>query len=397
MSDFTSPFVRTGRDVVIVDSLRTAIGRAHPEKGAFRDTHPCTLLARCFEDLIARTGIDAGLVEDVIVGCPQPYGVQSRNIGRNAWLQAGFPVEVPATTIDRRCGSAQSAVAYAAGMIASGMHEIVIAAGVEHMGRVPLNAPMTIAETFGEPITDELRERFDFVPQGISAEMIAEQWSIPREEMDRLAVTSHQLAAAAGAAGRFDEEIIPIETPHGVVDVDQGVRPDSNLEALAKLRTPFKEGGRLTAGTSSQISDGAGAILMMSGAKAREVGLQPRARILDQVTVGVDPVIMLTGPIPATRKLLARTGMTMTDIDLCEVNEAFASVVLAWQRELDADMDRVNVNGGAIALGHPVGMTGARLVGTVVNELERRDQEIGLVTMCCGGGLGTGHLLQRLA
>ena len=396
MSTYSSPFVESGQDVVVVDWLRTAIGRAHPEKGVFRDMHPSTLLARCFEDLIVRTGIDAGLVEDVIVGCPQPFGVQGRNIARNAWLQAGFPVEVPATTIDRRCGSAQSAIAYASGLIASGMHEIVIAAGVEHMGKVPLSAPVKIAEFFGDPWTQELRDRFDFVPQGISAELIAEQWDISRAEMDELAVTSHQLASKADESGRLAEEIIGIDTPDGVVTHDQGIRPDTNLEALSALRTPFRDDGRLTAASSSQISDGAGAMLLMSARKARELGLRGRARILDQVTVGVDPILMLTGPIPATRKLLQRSGMTMADIDVSEVNEAFASVVLAWQRELDADMSTVNVNGGAIALGHPVGMTGARLVGTIVNELEHRDKEIGLVTMCCGGGLGTGHLIQRL-
>jgi acetyl-CoA acyltransferase len=330
----TSPFVRAGREVVIVDALRTAIGRAHPEKGAFRDTHPSTLLARCFEQLLQRTGIDPGEVEDVIVGCPQPFGEQSRNIARNAWLQAGFPVEVPATTIDRRCGSAQSAVAYAAGLIASGMHDIVIAAGVEHMGHVPLDAPLKIAEFYGDPWTEELRERFEFVPQGISAELIAERWSISREEMDQLAVKSHELAAAAAAAGRFDNEIIPIDTPYGRVEHDQGIRPGTDLQTLAKLKTPFRENGRLTAATSSQLSDGAGAVMLLSGSKARELGLTPRAKIIDQVTVGVDPIIMLTGPIPATHKLLQRTGMSMGDIDLFEVNEAFASVVLAWQREL---------------------------------------------------------------
>ena len=396
MRPYSSPFVEAGHDVVIVEWLRTAIGRAHPDKGVFRDTHPSTLLARCFTELIARTGVDAGLVEDVIVGCPQPFGVQSRNIARNAWLQAGFPVGVPATTIDRRCGSAQSAIAYAGGLIASGMHEIVIAAGVEHMGKVPLSAPVAISEIFGDPWTEELRDRFDFVPQGISAELIAEQWDISRDEMDELAVDSHRLAAAADQSGRLAQEIIAIDTPHGTVTHDQGIRPDTNLETLRALPTPFREDGRLTAASSSQISDGAGAMLMMSARKARELGLRGRARILDQVTVGVDPIMMLTGPIPATHKLLGRTGLTMSDIDLSEVNEAFASVVLAWQRELKADMATVNVNGGAIALGHPVGMTGARLLGTLIYELERRDKELGLVTMCCGGGLGTGHLIQRL-
>jgi acetyl-CoA acetyltransferase family protein len=390
-----SPFTESGRGVVIVEAVRTPIGRSHPEKGAFRDTHPNALLARCFEELVARTGIDPAEVEDVITGCTAPFGEQSRNIARNAWLQAGFPVEVPAITVDRRCGSAQSAVAYGAALVASGTHELVIASGVEHMHHVPMASPLKIAELYGTPWPQELLDRFDFVNQGISAEMIADRWEISREEMDELAVTSHQRATEAVEGGRFDREIVPVQTPHGVVDRDQGIRPDTNLETLGQLKTPFREGGKVTAGTSSQISDGASAVLLASAAKARELGLAGRARIVDQVTVGVDPIIMLTGPIPATRKLLHRTGMAMQDIDLVEINEAFASVVLAWQRELDADMDRVNVNGGAMALGHPVGMTGARLVTTILHELERRDAEVGLVTMCCGGGLGTGTIVQR--
>jgi acetyl-CoA acetyltransferase family protein len=390
-----SPFTEASREAVIVEAVRTPIGRSHPEKGAFRDTHPNTLLARCFEDLVARTGIDPVEVEDVIAGCTAPFGEQSRNIARNAWLQAGYPVEVPAITIDRRCGSAQSAVAYGAALVASGTHELVIASGVEHMGHIPINSPLKVAELYGSPWPPELLERFDFVGQGESAELIADRWDISREEMDQLAVTSHQRAAAATEAGHFEREIVAVETPHGVVDRDQGIRPGTNLEVLGQLKTPFREDGKVTAGTSSQISDGASAVLLASAAKARELGLAARARIVDQVTVGVDPIIMLTGPIPATRKLLHRTDLRMADIDLVEVNEAFGSVVKAWERELDADMDRVNVNGGAIALGHPVGMTGARLVTTILHELERRDAEVGLVTMCCGGGLGTGTILQR--
>jgi acetyl-CoA acetyltransferase family protein len=390
-----SPFTEAAREAVIVEAVRTPIGRSHPEKGAFRDTHPNTLLARCFEELVARTGIDPAEVEDVIAGCTAPFGEQSRNIARNAWLQAGYPVEVPAITIDRRCGSAQSAVAYGAALVASGTHELVIASGVEHMGHIPINSPLKVAELYGSPWPPELLERFDFVGQGESAELIADRWDISRDEMDQLAVTSHQRAAAATEAGHFEREIVPIETPHGVVDRDQGIRPGTNLEVLAQLKTPFREDGKVTAGTASQISDGASAVLLASAAKARELGLAARARIVDQVTVGVDPIIMLTGPIPATRKLLHRTDLRMADIDLVEVNEAFGSVVKAWERELDADMDRVNVNGGAIALGHPVGMTGARLVTTILHELERRDAEVGLVTMCCGGGLGTGTILQR--
>jgi acetyl-CoA acyltransferase len=392
----SSPFLDAGRDAVIVEAVRTPIGRAHPEKGAFRDTHPNTLLAACLTALVERTGIDPADVEDVIAGCTAPFGEQSRNIARNAWLQAGYPVDVPAITIDRRCGSAQSAVSYGAALIASGSHELVIAAGVEHMHHVPINSPLKIVELYGDPWPQELLDRFQFIPQGLSAERIAEQWEISRREMDQLAVTSNARAAAATEEGRFEREIVPIETPHGVVETDQGIRAETNLESLAQLKTPFKPDGRITAGTSSQLSDGAAAVLLASRPAAERLGLRPRARIVDQVTVGVDPLIMLTGPIPATRKLLGRTGLGIDDVDLIEVNEAFASVVLAWQRELAPDMDRVNVNGGAMALGHPVGSTGARLVTTILHELERSEGELGLVTMCCGGGLGTGTILERL-
>ena len=350
----------------------------------------------CLKALIDRTGIDPGEVEDVIAGCTAPFGEQSRNIARNAWLQAGYPPEVPAITIDRRCGSAQSAIAYGASLIASGMHDVVIAAGVEHMQHVPINSPVKIMELYGDPWPDELKALYDLVPQGISAEMIAERWDVSREAMDELAVRSHARAHAATQEGRFAKEIVPIDTPHGTVSEDQGIRPGTTVETLAGLKTPFKADGRVTAGTSSQLSDGASAVLLCSRAAAERLGLTPRARIVDQVSVGVDPVIMLTGPIPATRKLLSRTGLGIGDLDLIECNEAFASVVCAWQKELEPDMDRVNVNGGAMALGHPVGSTGARLVTSILHELERRDEELGLVTMCCGGGLGTGHVLQRV-
>ena len=396
MSDLNSPFRAHGRDVLIVDAVRTPIGRAHHEKGVYRDTHPNILLAECYRALIARTGIDPGEVEDVIAGCTAPFGEQSRNIARNAWLQAGYPVEVPAITIDRRCGSGQSAVAYASALVASGTHDLVIAAGVEHMQHVPINSPLKVIELFGSPWPQELLDRFDFVPQGISAEMIAERWEIPRAEMDQLAVESHHRADVATHEGRFDSEIVPIDTPHGRVAADQGIRPSTNLEDLAALKTPFKPDGRITAATSSQLSDGAAAVLLASPDAVERFGLRPRVRVVDQTTVGVDPIIMLTGPIPATRKLLERTGMTIDDLDLIEVNEAFASVVLAWQREFGPDMDRVNVNGGAMALGHPVGSTGARLFATIVAEMERRDAETGLVTMCCGGGLGTGAVIERV-
>ena len=396
MSDVNSPFRAHGRDVLIIDAVRTPIGRAHHEKGVYRDTHPNTLLAECYRALVARTGIDPGEVEDVIAGCTAPFGEQSRNIARNAWLQAGYPVQVPAITIDRRCGSGQSAVAYASALVASGTHDLVIAAGVEHMQHVPINSPLKVIELFGSPWPQELLDRFDFVPQGISAEMIAARWEIPRAEMDQLAVESHHRADVATHEGRFDSEIVPIDTPHGRVAADQGIRPSTNLEDLAALKTPFKPDGRITAATSSQLSDGAAAVLLASPDAVERFGLRPRVRVVDQTTVGVDPIIMLTGPIPATRKLLERTGMTIDDLDLIEVNEAFASVVLAWQREFGPDMDRVNVNGGAMALGHPVGSTGARLFATIVAEMERRDAETGLVTMCCGGGLGTGAVIERV-
>jgi acetyl-CoA acyltransferase len=393
-----SPFLQSGREALVVEAVRTPIGRAHPEKGAYRDTHPNTLLMECLRALVDRTGIDPADVEDVIAGCTAPFGEQSRNIARNAWLQAGYPVEVPAITIDRRCGSAQSAIAYASALVASGTHDLVIAGGVEHMHHVPINSPLKVQELFGSPWPQELLDRFEFVPQGESAELIADRWAIGREEMDALAVESHHRADVATRGGRFASEIVPITTEHGVISSDQGIRPQTNLEDLAGLKTPFRRDGRgrITAATSSQLSDGAAAVLIASPAAVERYGLKPRVRIVDQVTVGVDPIIMLTGPIPATRKLLDRTGMSIGDFDLMEVNEAFASVVLAWQRELEPDMDRVNVNGGAMALGHPVGSTGARLFATIIAEMERRDVSTGLVTMCCGGGLGTGAVIERV-
>jgi acetyl-CoA acetyltransferase family protein len=286
----------------------------------------------------------------------------------------------------------------AASLVASGTHDVVIAGGVEHMGHVPIDSPVTIAGLYGDPWPAELRDQYAFVPQGESAELIADRWQISRAEMDEFAVRSHQLAAAALAAGRFGAEMIPMELDGQVRRGDQGIRPGTDREKLARLSPAFrKEGGRITAGTSSPLSDGAAGVLLASRDAVRQHGLRPRARILDQTTVGVDPIVMLTGPIPATRKLLDRTGLGIGDIDLIEVNEAFASVVLAWERELKPDMDRVNVNGGAIALGHPVGASGSRLFGTLLAEMERRDAELGLVTMCCGGGLGTATLIQRLA
>jgi acetyl-CoA acyltransferase len=386
-----------GREVVIVEAVRTPVGRGHEEKGYYKDVHASTLLARTYAELVARAGIDPAEVEDVVAGCVQQFGEQGINIARNAWLEAGLPIETPATTVDRQCGSAQQAVNFAAALVASGVHDVAIGGGVEHMGHISFADSASVMQEHGFAFSPELMERYNLVPQGISAEMIAEQWEIPRSELDEFGLRSQQLAARATEEGRFEREIFPFQVNGDTYTTDQGIRPDTTLEKLAALKPAFKEDGTITAGNSSQISDGAAAVLMMTREKADELGLKPRARIVDQTTVGVDPVIMLTGPIPATRKILERNGMTINDVDLIEVNEAFASVVAAWRRELDPDMDRVNVNGGAIALGHPLGSSGARLVTTLLHEMERSDKQLGLVTMCCGGGLGTGTLFERLA
>ncbi len=385
-----------GREVVIVEAVRTPIGRGHEEKGYYKDIHPSNLLAKAYSELFERSGIDPAETGDVIAGCAQQFGEQGVNIGRNAWLEAGLPIETPATTIDRQCGSAQQAVNFAAALIASEVHDVVVGGGVEHMGHISFADGYSVMQEHGAPFSDELMARYNLVPQGISAEMIADKWEIPRSELDEIGLRSHQLAAKATEEGRFEREIVPFSVNGDTYATDQGIRPDTSLEKLSQLKPAFKEDGKITAGNSSQVSDGAAAVLLMTREKADALGLKPRARIYDQTTVGVDPVIMLTGPIPATKKLLERNGMAMDDVDLVEINEAFASVVAAWRRELDPDMDRVNVNGGAIALGHPLGSTGARLITTLLHEMERSDKEMGLVTMCCGGGLGTGTLIQRI-
>jgi acetyl-CoA acyltransferase len=385
-----------GREVVIVEAARTPIGRGHEEKGYYKDVHPSTLLAKNLKDVVDRAGIDPAEVEDVVTGCVQQFGEQALNIGRNAWLEAGLPIETPATTIDRQCGSAQQAVNFAAALVASGVHDAAIGGGVEHMGHISFADSMSVQQEHGFAFSPALLEHYQLVPQGISAEMIADKWEIPRSELDEIGLRSHQLAAKATEEGRFERETIPFSVNGDTYVTDQGIRPDTSLEKLSQLKPAFKEDGKITAGNSSQISDGAAAVLLMTREKADELGLKPRARVLDQTTVGVDPVIMLTGPIPATKKLLERNGMQIDDIDLIEINEAFASVVAAWRRELEPDMDRVNVNGGAIALGHPLGSTGARLITTLLHEMERSDRELGLVPMCCGGGLGTGTIIQRV-
>jgi acetyl-CoA acetyltransferase family protein len=318
------------------------------------------------------------------------------NPARHAWLQAGLPAETPATTVDCRCGSGQQAFNIAVAQIASGMHDIVIAGGIEHMGHIPLGVGWRHVEELGTPWPPELLERYEFVSQGVAAEMLADRWNLPREDLDEFALRSQDLAARATDAGWFDDEIIPIETPDGLVRHDQGIRRGTTLNKLASLRPVFKEDGKMTAGNSSQIADGAAALLVMSSKKAAELGLTARVRVLDQAIVGVDPVLMLTGPIDVTKRLLERNRMTIGDINLFEVNEAFAPVVAAWSHEVGAEIEKTNINGGAIALGHPLGATGARLLTTLVHALERVDESVGLVAMCCGGGLGTGTLVERV-
>jgi acetyl-CoA acetyltransferase family protein len=385
-----------GREAVIVEATRTPIGRGNLEKGIYRDEHPVAMLGSVYESLLARAGIDPALVDDVVAGVGQPYGMQSSNVARNAWLHAGLPYTTAATTTDRACGSSQQATHVAALSVAAGAADLVIGSGVEHMGRIPFAAGVRIKEEWGTPWTPQLREHHAVVGQGEAAERIVDKYGISRQEMDDFSARSHRLAAQATDEGRFDREITPVTTAHGTVRVDQGIRPGTTSEALAGLQPAFRPQGRITAGSSSQVSDGAAAVLVADRERAEGWGLRPRARVLDAITVGCDPVLMLEGPIPATQAVLERNGMTIDDIDLFEVNEAFAPIVLAWERVLAPDPERVNVNGGAIALGHPLGATGARLVTTLLHELERADKEIGLVTMCCGGGFGTATLIQRL-
>jgi acetyl-CoA acetyltransferase family protein len=385
-----------GREVVIVEAVRTPIGRGDPERGYYRDLHPNHLLGTCYAEVLRRARVDPAEVEDVIAGAVAQFGEQGSNIARNAWLEQGLPIETAAATVDRQCGSAQQAINLAAALIATGVHDVMIGAGVEHMGHLPFAATARTQEEFGSPFTPELLARHDLVGQGLGAELIAAEWAISRSELDAFALRSHRLAHHATLDGRFDREIVPVVVDGRPLRIDQGIRPNASLDALAALKPAFRADGRITAGNASQISDGAAAVLLMSTDAASRLGVRGRARIVDQTTVGCDPVKMLEGPIPATARILRRQGIGVDDIDRFEVNEAFAPVVLAWARVHEPDFDRVNVNGGAIALGHPLGSTGARLITTLLHELERADAELGLVTMCCGGGLGTATLIQRI-
>jgi acetyl-CoA acetyltransferase family protein len=381
---------------VIVAAVRTPIGKRN---GQLKDTHPTELAAAMLNEVVRRAGIEPNQVDDIIMGCVSMVGDQALNIGRNSALLAGFPPEVPATTVDRQCGSSQQAVHFAASLIDSGAAEIVIAAGIESMTRVPMGS--TRANGPGYPFTEALQDRYPIVQMGLSAEMIAAKWGLSRQALDEYSLRSHQLAAQAMSKGYFRREILPLQVNLDgqtiTMDNDEGIRPDSSLEKLATLKTPFKEGGVITAGNASQISDGAAALLLMSADRAAQLGLKPRARIVAQVAVGDDPVLALTAPIPATRRILAKTGLKLEEIDLIEINEAFASVVLAWAHEIQPDMSRVNVNGGAIALGHPLGASGARLMTTLLHELERRQARYALQTMCCFGGLGLATMIERVS
>ena len=383
------------REVVVVDAVRTPVGRG-TAAGAFAALHPTDLLGRALVALVERTGIDASAVDGVVAGCVYQIAQQATGIARNAWLAKGLPVETPATTVDVRCGSGQEAFNIAAAQIAAGVRDIVVAAGVEHMGRVGFPVNEGAQNQWGRGQTPELLDRYALVSQGLSAELIADRWEISRAEMDELSLISHRRAQHATESGAFTREIVPVETPDGLITEDQGIRPDTSAERLASLQPAFRSDGRVTAGNASQISDGAAALLLCTAETASALGLRARARVVDQVLIGVDPVTMLTGPIPATRKILKRNGLAIGDLDIIEINEAFASVVLAWGRELAPDFTRVNPRGGAISLGHPLGASGTRLLATLLHELEDLDGELGLVTMCCAGGLGTATLLQRL-
>jgi acetyl-CoA acetyltransferase family protein len=394
------------REAVIVDAVRTPLGRGK-ETGSLHGWHPVDLAAEALRALAGRTGIDLAEVEDVIMGCVSQVGEQSINVGRNAALAAGFPESVCGTSVDRQCGSSQQALHFAAQGVMAGAYDMVIAAGVESMSRVPMGVSASVC---GAPFGPHMIQRYadenlygvgGLVPQGISAEIIARKWGFSRRELDELSLASHQKAAAATRNGWFDNEIIPLEIKHGdgskeTIKTDEGIRADSTIEKLGGLKPAFRDDGVITAGNSSQITDGAAAVLVMDAQKAKDMGLRARARFHSFALGGVDPVIMLTGVLPATKKILERSKLAMKDFDAIEVNEAFAPVVLAWGREFDADMSKVNQHGGAIALGHPLGCSGARLMTTLLNTLERTGGRYGLQTMCEGGGMANATVIERL-
>jgi acetyl-CoA acyltransferase len=393
---------------VIVDAVRTAGGKRN---GKLSGWHPVDLASETLNALVERNQIDPAVIEDVIMGCVMQAGAQSVNVARNAVLAAGWPEDVPGTTVDRQCGSGQQAAHFAAQAVIAGAHDVVVAGGVEVMSQVPMGASVGDGR-FGLPFGPRMNQRYrdvgGLVPQGISAELIADKWGLSREDLDAFGAESQQRAARARDEGRFDNEIVAVRSIHRdketgnitesdeLVRADEGIRPDTTPESLANLKPAFKPDGKVTAGNSSQITDGASAALIMSEEKAAELGLTPRARFHSFALAGADPVMMLTAPIPATQRVLDKGGLTLADIDLVEINEAFASVVLAWQRETGADMSKVNVNGGAIALGHPLGCSGTKLLATLLNELERTGARYGLETMCEGGGMANATIIERL-
>ena len=384
---------RNGRDAVIVGGLRTPIGK---RGGQLAGWHPVELLSFTLKGLLDQTGVDPAAVEDVIGGCVGQVGEQALNITRHAWLDAGLPESTPATTVDRQCGSGLQALQFAAQGVMAGSYDLVIACGVESMSRVPLGANVPSPEQ--TPMTPAIRERYGVQQfnQAVGAEMIARRWGLSRTELDEFSLRSHQRAANATAKGWLRQEILPVPVDGTTIDQDQGIRPDTTLEKLASLKPAYEGLELLTAGNSSQISDGAGALLVASREKADALGLTPRVRCTAFAQVGSDPVMMLTGPIPATRKVLERAGLTTSEIDLFEVNEAFAPVCLAWQEDLGVEMDRLNVNGGAIAIGHPLGCSGVRLVLTAMHELERREGRYALAAICEGGGTANAAILERV-
>jgi acetyl-CoA acetyltransferase family protein len=377
-------------EAFIIDACRTARGR---RKGSLSETHPIDVLITPLRAVVERNGIDPGQVEDAVIGCVSETGEQGANLARSAVLAAGWPVEIPGVTLNRFCGSGQQAVNFAAQAVKAGAQDLVVAGGVENMTRVPMGSDMG-------PLPASLMEKYNLVPQGLSAEMVAENWGFSREQIDEYALKSQEKAWAAIQAGHFKKSIVPMQVEHNgerkVFDTDEHPRPQSTLEGLMALKAAFKPDGVITAGNSSGIVDGAAAVLIASEGKVKELNLKPRARIVAQMIVGSEPVIMLTGPIPATQKALQRAGLKMSDIDLVEINEAFAPVPMCVMKELDIDPEKVNVNGGAIALGHPLGATGAMLIGTLVDELERTNKRYGLSTMCIGIGMGITTIVERL-
>ncbi len=386
-------------EAVIIDAVRTPGGKRN---GKLAGWHAADLAAHVLRALQERNGLDPELVDDVIMGCVMQVGEQSLNIGRNAVLAAGWPESVPATTVDRQCGSSQQALHFAAQGVMAGAYDVVIAAGVEVMTRTPMGASV-VEGKMGLPFPGSMQERYaetGLPPQGIGADMIADEYGLSRGDLDRFGAESQRRAEVATSEGRFEREIVPVpvdvDGTTELMTTDEGIRPGTTVETLANLKPAFAEDGKITAGNSSQITDGASAVLIMSAEKAAELGLTPRARFHSFALAGTDPVTMLKGPIPATKKILDKSGLTVDDIDRFEVNEAFASVVLAWEQELGADLDKVNVNGGAIALGHPLGCSGTKLMATLVNELERTDGRYGLQVMCEGGGMANATIIERV-